>query len=158
VSCAPNGPKLALNADVTGDGTVDVGIGGVVPLNINVVFVAAVQNALGKRLQVLENGHPIRTVPINGDDIAIRFTRHPTIYSTYRIRVIGPADPKTKGFGPLEVYALSSPIYAQDITQELLWRNPNIDPKKTWVKLQTKENPVDVDVSQSAPPAQIPGQ
>ena len=158
VSCDINGPKLALNADVMADGSVDVGIGGVVPLNVDVAFVAAVQNAAGKRLQVLENGHPIRTVPINGDDVAIRFMRHPTIYSTYRIRVIGPADPKVKGFGSLEVYALSSPIYAQDITQELLWRNPNLDPKKTWVKLQSKEVPQDVDLPENAPPAQIPGQ
>jgi len=158
VSCDLKGPKLAFNADVLGDGTVDVGMGGVVPLNVNVVFVAAVQNAIGKRLQVLENGHPIRTVPINGDDVAIRFTRHTTIYSSYRIRVIGPADPKTKGFGPIEVYALSSPIYAQDITQELLWRNPNLDPKKTWVKLQSKEIPQDVELPENAAPAQIPGQ
>jgi hypothetical protein len=158
ISCDPNGPKLAFNADVMNDNSVDVGIGGVVPLNVDVTFVAAVQNAVGKKLQVLENGRPIRTVPINADDIAIRFTRHPSIYSAYRIRVIGPADPKKNGFGPIEVYALSSPIYAQDITQELLWRNPNLDPKKTWVKLQTKEVPVEVDVSGSVPPTQIPGQ
>ncbi len=158
ISCDLNGPRLAFNADVMKDNTVDVGIGGVVPLNVDISFVAGVQNAIGKKLQVLENGRPIRTVPINADDVAIRFTRHPTIYSSYRIRVIGTADPKKNGFGSIEVYALSSPIYAQDITQELLWRNPNLDLKKTWVKLQTKEAPVDVDVSQSAPPAKIPGQ
>ncbi len=158
VSCDVNGPKLAFNADVMSDNTVDVGIGGVVPLNVDVSFVAAVQHAIGKKLQVLENGRPIRTVPINGEDIAIRFTRHPTIYSTYRIRVIGPADPKKNGFGPLEVYALSSPIYAQEITQELLWRNPNLDPKKTWVKLQTGQIPLDVDVPEDVPQTRMPGQ
>jgi hypothetical protein len=135
ISCDVNGPKLAFNADAMTDNNVDVGIGGVVPLNVDISFVAGVQNAIGKKLQVLENGRPIRTVPINADDVAIRFTRHPTIYSTYRIRVIGPADPKRDGFGPIDVYALSSPIYAQDITQELLWRNPNLDLKKTWVRL-----------------------
>jgi hypothetical protein len=150
---------LAFNADVTAHGRVDVGIGGVVPLNVDVAFVAAVQNAVGKKLQVLENGRPIRTVPINADDVAIRFTRHPTIYSTYRIRVIGPADPKSKGFGPIEVYAMSSPIYAQDITQELLWRNnPNLDPKKTWVKLQTQQQPVEIDLPENQAPAKVPGQ
>ena len=155
ISCDLNGPKLAFNADAMADEKVDVGIGGVVPLNVDVSFVAGVQNALGKKLQVLENGRPIRTIPINANDVAIRFTRHPTIYSTYRVRVIGPADPKQQGFGPIEVYALSSPIYAQDITQELLWRNPNLDPKKTWVKLQTEKAPVEVDLPENVPAADL---
>jgi hypothetical protein len=157
ISCDINGPKLAFNADSMADNSVDVGMGGVVPLNVDISFVASVQNAVGKKLQVLENGRPIRTVPINGDDIAIRFTRHPTIYSTYRIRVIGPADPKQNGFGPIEVYALSSPIYAQDITQELLWRNPNLDVKKTWVKLQTEKAPIEVDLPDNPPAEKLPG-
>ena len=157
ISCDVNGPKLAFNADAMADDKIDVGMGGVVPLNVDISFVAGVQNALGKKLQVLENGRPIRTVPINADDMAIRFTRHPTIYSTYRLRVIGPADPKRSGFGPIEVYAMSSPIYAQDITQELLWRNPNLDPKKTWVKLQTEKAPVEVDLPENAAPAEVHG-
>lgn len=157
ISCGLNGPKLAFNADAMADNSVDVGMGGVVPLNVDTSFVASVQNAVGKKLQVLENGRPIRTVPINADDIAIRFTRHPTIYSTYRIRVIGPADPKQNGFGPIEVYALSSPIYAQDITQELLWRNPNLDIKKTWVKLQTEKAPIEVDLPDNPPAEKLPG-
>jgi hypothetical protein len=155
ISCDVNGPKLAFNADAMTDNNVDVGIGGVVPLNVDISFVAGVQNAIGKKLQVLENGRPIRTVPINADDVAIRFTRHPTIYSTYRIRVIGPADPKRDGFGPIDVYALSSPIYAQDITQELLWRNPNLDLKKTWVRLQTEKEPIEVDLPEDQKPTQV---
>jgi len=156
ISCDVDGPQLGFTADVMADNSVDVGIGGVVPLNVDIAFVAVVQKAPGKKLQVLENGRPIRTVPINGDSVAIRFTRHPTIYATYRIRVIGPADPKKSGFGPIEVYALSSPIYAQDITQELLWRNPNLDTKKTWVKLQTEKAPLEIDLPENQAPAEVP--
>ncbi|MBW7863859.1 MAG: CehA/McbA family metallohydrolase [Candidatus Hydrogenedens sp.] len=155
VSCDLNGPQLGFCADVLGDGKVDVGMGGVVPLNVETVFDAAVLNALGKKLQVLENGRPIRTVPINDNNTAIRFRRKPTTYSTYRLRVIGPADPKAKGFGPIEVYAVSSPIYAQDITQELLWRNPNLDPDKTWVRIQS-EDVMEVELPENVPPMTAP--
>lgn len=155
VSCDMNGPQLGFSADVLGDGKVDVGIGGVVPLNVDIVFDAAVINGLGKKLQVLENGRPIRTVPINDNNIAIRFRRRPTTYCTYRLRVIGPADPKAKGFGPVEVYALSSPIYAQDITQELLWRNPDLNPEKTWVRVQS-DNVQEVELNENAPVMEAP--
>lgn len=155
VSCDMNGPQLGFSADVLGDGKVDVGIGGVVPLNVDIVFDAAVINGLGKKLQVLENGRPIRTVPINDNNIAIRFRRRPVTQSTYRLRVIGPADPKAKGFGPVEVYALSSPIYAQDITQELLWRNPKLDPDKTWVRVQS-DNVQEVELNENAPVMEAP--
>ncbi len=154
VSCDINGPELFFAADVTGDGTMDVGIGGVVPLNSDVAFVAGVKRALGKKLQVLENGRPIRTVPINAEDTAIRFIRRPSVYSSYRLRVIGPADPKEKGFGPIQVYAVSSPIYAQDITQELLWRNPNFDPSKTWVRIKS-DNMQEVELPENQPPAEL---
>ena len=155
VSCDMNGPQLGFSADVLGDGKVDVGIGGVVPLNVDIVFDAAVINGLGKKLQVLENGRPIRTVPINDNNIAIRFRRRPTTYCTYRLRVIGPADPKAKGFGPVEIYALSSPIYAQDITQELLWRNPDLNPEKTWVRVQS-DNVQEVELNENAPVMEAP--
>jgi hypothetical protein len=50
---------------------------------------------------------------------------------------------------------LSSPIYAQDITQELLWRNPNLDLKKTWVRLQTEKEPIEVDLPEDQKPTQV---
>lgn len=155
ISTDINGPQLGFSADVLGDGRVDVGMGGVIPLNVETVFDAAVLNALGKKLQVLENGRPIRTVPINDNNTAIRFRRKPTSSSTYRLRVIGPPDPKAKGFGPIEVFALSSPIYAQDITQELLWRNPNLDPDKTWVRIQS-EDVMEVDLPENVAPMAAP--
>ncbi len=132
----PSGPRLVLVADVMNDGKVDAGIGGAVPLNVDITFFAGVEGGTpGTKLQVLENGRPIRTVPINDPNTGIRFTRKPQVFSTYRIRVIAPVEPAPNTFGTVDVQALSSPIYAMDITQELLMRTPKLDPSKTWVRL-----------------------
>ena len=144
ISSGIDGPKLYFGADVLDDDKIDVGIGGVIPLNVDVTFEVIVNNAVGKKLQVLENGRPIRTVPINNKDTGIRFKRTPTGDAAYRVRVIGSADPKEKGFGPLEVFAMTSPIYARDITRDLLMRNPNFDPAKSWVRIQ-EESPVEFE-------------
>ena len=127
-------------------------IGGIIPLNIEVSFEVAVQNAQGMKLQVIENGRPIRTIPINSNDTGIRFKRMPSSDAAFRVRVIKAADEKSKGFGPLEVVALSSPIYARDITAELLWRNPNFDPEKSWVRIQSGEmTDIDLDAPEGGP-------
>ena len=152
VSRGPDGPKLHFGADVLSDGKVDVGIGGIIPLNIEVSFEVAVQNAQGMKLQVIENGRPIRTIPINSNDTGIRFKRMPSSDAAFRVRVIKAADEKSKGFGPLEVVAISSPIYARDITAELLWRNPNFDPEKSWVRIQSGEmTDIDLDAPEGGP-------
>ncbi|HOD96578.1 MAG TPA: CehA/McbA family metallohydrolase [Candidatus Hydrogenedentes bacterium] len=157
VSSGTNGPRILFVADVLSDGKVDVGIGGVVPLNAEVTFEVVVHNAVGKKLQVIENGRPIRTIPINAQDTGIRFKRFPTQDAAYRVRVISPADPKSEGFGPLEVHALTSPIYARDISAELLWRNPNFDPDKSWVRIQNGDL-TDVDVQlPDQPPQPVQG-
>ena len=120
-------------------------------------FEVVVHNAVGKKLQVIENGRPIRTIPINAQDTGIRFKRFPTQDAAYRVRVISPADPKSEGFGPLEVHALTSPIYARDISAELLWRNPNFDPDKSWVRIQNGDL-TDVDVQlPDQPPQPVQG-
>ena len=158
VSSGVEGPKLFFGADVLDDDEIDVGIGGVIPLNVEVTFEVIVNNAVGKKLQVLENGRPIRTIPINDKDTGIRFKRMPTGDTAYRVRVIGSADPKEKGFGPLEVYAMSSPIYARDITRNLLMRNPNFDPDKSWVRLQGESSvEFEQELPEHAQPAQVPG-
>ena len=41
-----------------------------------------------------------------------------------------------------EVLAMSSPIYAQDITKELLQQVPNLDVDKLWVRVQDKNSNV----------------
>lgn len=137
ISRGLDGPQLYFGADVLGDGKTDIGIGGVIPINVEVAFEVAVKNALGMKLQVIENGRPIRTIPINSKDTGIRFKRMITSEASYRVRIIKPTAPGN-GFGPIEVHALTSPIYARDITQELLWRNPNFDPDQSWVRIQSQ--------------------
>ncbi len=158
VTSGSDGPQLYFGADVLSDGQIDVGIGGVIPIDAEVTFEVVVRNAVGKKLQVTENGRPIRTVPINAQDTGIRFKRLPTADAVYRVRVISPADPKSRGFGPLEVHAVTSPIYARDISQELLWRNPNFDPDKSWVRIQS-EGMTDLDavLPEDEAPMQAPG-
>lgn len=160
VSKGPDGPKIYFGADVLSDNKIDVGIGGIIPLNTEVSFEIAVQNALGMKLQVIENGRPIRTIPINSNDTGVRFKRIPSTEAAFRVRIIKSADPKDKGFGPLEITALTSPIYARDITAELLWRNPNFDPDKSWVRIQSG-NMTDLDQAPlesmpEKPPMNIP--
>ncbi|MCK5861809.1 MAG: CehA/McbA family metallohydrolase [Candidatus Hydrogenedentes bacterium] len=158
ISCSTDGPKLYFAADVLSDKKMDVGIGGIIPLNVEVSFEVVVHDAVGKKLQVIENGRPIRTIPINAKETAIRFKRFPTSEAAYRVRVIGAADPKARGFGPLEVYAMSSPIYARDITQELLMRNPDFDPSKSWVRLQSGSiTDFGYDLPEQTSPSQVQG-
>ncbi|NLV43231.1 MAG: CehA/McbA family metallohydrolase [Candidatus Hydrogenedentes bacterium] len=160
VSSGPDGPKIYFGADVLSDGKTDVGIGGIIPLNVEVSFEVAVENALGMKLQVIENGRPIRTIPINSNDTGVRFKRIPSVEAAFRVRIIKSADPKAKGFGPLEILAITSPIYARDITAELLWRNPNFDPDKSWVRIQSKDmTEIDMESPESgtaSPPLNIP--
>jgi len=157
VSSGTDGPKIFFSADVLSDGRMDVGIGGVIPIGVEVTFEVVVHNAVGKKLQVIENGRPIRTIPVNAKDTGIRFKRLPTTEAAFRVRVIGAADPRAKGFGPLEVYALSSPIYARDITQELLSRNPNFDPDKSWVRIQSDSIiDLETELPENMSPTQVP--
>lgn len=138
MSSGPDGPQLSFFADSLADDKVDVGIGGIVPLNIDIRFVAVVKNAKGKKLEVLFNGLPIVAKTIESDNFTLRFTDKPTKSGAYRLRVTGPPT-SSQGFGDVEVYAMTSPIYAQDITREILWRIPNLDPKKTWIEIKPSE-------------------
>ncbi|MBI2424944.1 MAG: hypothetical protein HYV27_19110 [Candidatus Hydrogenedentes bacterium] len=146
ISAGLDGPQLVFRADSLGDGKVDVQIGGVVPLNIDIKFYAEVRNAIGKKLEIIRDGHPVMSRIVERSPYAIEMKERPTYKSIYRLRVVGaPANAKA-GHGPIEVFAMSSPIYAEDITQELLLQNPNIDPNKTWIKLESDDNNPDANV------------
>ncbi len=107
-------------------------------MGIDIRFEAIVTNSKGKKLEVLFNGRPIVTKIIESDNFGVRFVDKPTRSGAYRLRVIGPPETQT-GFGDIQVYAMSSPIYAQDITKEILWRIPNFDPKKAWIEIKPSE-------------------
>lgn len=133
----PDGVQVNLRADVLNDGTVDVGMGGAIPLNVDVGFYILVTGAAGAKAQLLRNGHPIMTEIIEDDIYSINFLQTTDFSAVYRLRVIRTPEDPAKGYGPVEVLALSSPIYADDIGSELLRTGP-VDLNKTWVSLDSK--------------------
>jgi len=135
VSSGLDGPQLYFRADVLGNGRFDVDIGGVIPLNMHVIFEVGVINAKGKKLEILKNGRPILTKIIEEDGFGANFEQKPSSNANYRVRIIGPPENPRSGFGPLEVYAMSGPIYAQNITAELMAQYPNIDWDDSWVRV-----------------------
>ena len=151
VSSGPDGPRLTFTADVLNDGKVDVAIGGTLPLGLETVFEVNVVGANGKKLHILRNGYPIISKTIEGENFVLRCPQRPNADSVYRVRVTAPAaDPKS-GFGPLETLALSSPIYAQDIVQDLFWQDPNLFlDEKNWIR--PFGEPSNVQTSQPGPP------
>ena len=131
-------------------------IGGVIPTGVDVRFWVQVFNAAGKKLEVLLDGRPILTKVIEGPTFVTRFDQTPKLRGVYRVRIIGPAEPGKKGFGPLEVYATTSPIYAMNITpaliQQLLQKNPDMDMSKFNVKINVDRTPEVKDLNENAKP------
>ena len=130
-------PVLNLTADILDDGTMDVGIGGVVPLHIPSRFYVTVEGAKGKRLEILLNGLPIRSRGIPSDEFTLTFRIVPESYAAYRARIV--ETPKEMAFGHLDMVAMTSPIYAQEVIPydptggENLWvniENDYFDPTK----------------------------
>ncbi len=110
-------------------GAADVGIGGVIPLGLPVDLLAQVKDAKGMKLEILRNGWPILTKKITASKVEVfKMTDTPTSYSVYRVRIVRVPEENEKGYGPLDVAAMTGPIYAQDIVP--------IDP--------TQENPFDI--------------
>lgn len=135
VANRPDGVQLNFRADVLNDGKVDVGMGGAVPLGVDVGFYILVTGAAGAKAQLLRNGHPIMTESIDSNTYSVNFLQTTDFQAAYRVRVIRQPDNPNKGYGPVEVLAMSSPIYADDIGRELLWTGP-VDQSKTWVELK----------------------
>lgn len=134
VSSGPSGPQIVFRADIGNDKSFEIGMGGIVPLRVDTAFEVGVRGAMGKKLQVLLNGYPMFTKVIESDPFAHRFTHHPKEDSQFRVRIIsGSEDPK-EGFGRLDVHAMSSPIYAQDVTREAL-AYFGMPPDKSWISM-----------------------
>ncbi len=114
VAASPKGPQLRFVADVLKDGTFDTSVGGIVPLGVPTSFEATIDGAKDGEIQVLLNGYPLLSKKIEGNPFTVRFDHTPENYSVYRVRVV--VKPKKQdAFGPFEMLALSSPIYAQDV-------------------------------------------
>jgi hypothetical protein len=161
VSSGPNGPFMIMTADVKQQkdravfnaedlqsnaminekktrrtlGPADVGIGGVVPLGMPVDLVVKVNNAKDMKLEILRNGWPILTKKINSAKGELfKVTDSPTSYSVYRARVI--RTPDKSGYGPLDVVAMTGPLYAQDIVPIFADEE---NPFDIWVKIDNSK-------------------
>ncbi len=120
LSAHPDGPLIQFAADVGKDGRLDATIGGVVPLHKDVLFQATVFKGEGKKLQILENGRPILSRLIDGPNFNAQFHYRPELHGIFRARVIERAEPNDGGFGAVNILAMTSPIYAQDITLDVV--------------------------------------
>ena len=138
VSSGPDGPEIYLSADVSGDGTIDVGVGGIVPLDVDVDLVVEVRKGKGKKVQILRNGHLLvsQSIELKKDKQAfvVRQREHPVAYTVYRARVVATAE--EPGFGDVEVCAMSAPIYAQQLI--VMDREKQSDPGLAWIELKSK--------------------
>jgi hypothetical protein len=134
VSSGLDGPQVELYADVTNNGKIDVSIGGAVPVKTVVTYLARVRGANGKKLQVLQNGRAIFTKRIEADPFAMRFPHQADVPCAYQVRVISAA--QDVGFSMVDVHAVTSPIYADDIIADLFWNDPNhfLD-ERYWIPL-----------------------
>ncbi|MBI4558833.1 MAG: CehA/McbA family metallohydrolase [Candidatus Hydrogenedentes bacterium] len=135
VSKGLDAPQLTFTADVMKNNLVDVPMGGLIPLGVEVVFEVGVKDAKDHKVQVLRDGYPIISKKIDSNDFMLRIAQTPDSYSVYRVRVV--TTPAKKGFGHVEVLAMSSPIYAQ----ELVVVDPKLGPQQMWVKLQKQKQP-----------------
>lgn len=113
VSRDANSPRVEFTADALNDGKVETRIGGIVPLRHETRFIVQIEGGRGKRLEVLLNGQPIRTVDIPTDPFAYAFDDTPQFFSNYIVRVT--EEPTEQGFGLAEMLVITSPIYAQEI-------------------------------------------
>lgn len=176
VSKGLDGPQLFFQGDVLPDknnpnqSNVDVSVGGIVPVGVETIFNAGVKGANGGKLQVIQDGRVLISKSIEGDTFVTRFPLTPNSSSAFRVRVLaaqgsgggkGKGKKSTASLQSPEVLALSSPIYAQDITRELLERAPNIDPDKLWVRVTDPNKnvvgPESVDLDGTVAPQQKPG-
>ncbi len=131
VSRDPDGPIVRFHADGGQTGQVDVTIGGIIPLGVPTDFEVLVSGARGKKLQVLLDGRPIISKIIEENNWLTRFTQMPEQYARYQVRIVDV--PQEQGFGPLEVLALTSPIYAHDVFP--IFVDPEEGIQDTWIRI-----------------------
>jgi hypothetical protein len=148
VSSGIKGPRLHFAADVLSDKKIDVGIGGTVPIGVPTTFEVAVDGAQGKEVQILLNGRPLISKTIESNGFVIQFEDTPANYAVYRARVIG--KPEVVRFGNTELYAMTSPIYAQDLEVD--------DAKIKEAKEQTKKKLMETKPEIQLPASPGPGE
>jgi hypothetical protein len=140
LSAGPEAPFVDLWVDVRQDGSIDARIGASVSNTEDLLFYMHVKNGKGKKCQLLMNGHSIYTQSIDSQDWTMPLLRSTAMKNPqswnlrpsggtrniYRARVIGQPKNPSRGFDPVEVFAMTSPIYARDIGADLM-RERNSD-------------------------------
>src|SRR5690606_9562584 len=92
-------------------------------------------NANGKKMQLLRNGVPIRSVWVDNDNYAWNIEQLPDVYSDFRVRIVDAVEPGPNTYGYLKVLAMTSPIYAEDILAQIV--GPNLDPSMFSVRIRS---------------------
>ncbi|MFO7976838.1 MAG: CehA/McbA family metallohydrolase, partial [Candidatus Hydrogenedentota bacterium] len=123
ISVEPDGPTIDLFANVTiNDRTIYVPMGGIIPIGKEAQLVISVRGAKGKKVQVFADGRPIISKTMDSKKYDRRIVVEPDRYTVFRARVVETAEVSSEhafaetGLGTLEVLALSSPIYAENLT------------------------------------------
>lgn len=136
VSSGPDGPHIDFTVDVYDDNSIDVAIGGVIPINQPSRFYIYVKGAKGKHLELLRNGIQSRRHAIEEDEAVYSFIEKPGAVGAYRARIVD--TPAEWVFEMLEVHAMTSPIYARQfvvvdpVTGQSPWiplKNEYVDPR-----------------------------
>lgn len=136
VTSGVDGPRVFLRADVMSDGKIDVPmVGGSVPIGVKVTFQIIVFGANGKKMQLLRNGVPIRSVWVDDDSYAWNIMQLPDSYSDFRVRIVDAVERGPNTYGFLKVLAMTSPIYAEDILADIV--GPNLDPSLFSVRIKS---------------------
>ena len=141
VTAGPDAPFVEFTADIMEDESVDVGPGGMIPINVRSRFWVHVLRGKGARIEFVFNGYPIRSLNITHDDFRYAVGETPGAAGVYRVRIL--TTPKERGYGPAEVLAMTGPIYAR----AYLLDEKQGDTDDGWVTLNnTWEDPSTVTV------------
>lgn len=135
VSEDSNGPTIDWIGDIFDDGTIDVGVGGSVPVEHPTKYYVRVKGAKGKKLEIMTNGAASISTEIDLDDWVFPYVFTPEGYEVYKVRIV--SAPQDKGYGYREVHAMSSPIYADVIIHDKTVEGADIG-TDGWVKIENE--------------------
>jgi len=135
LTAGPDAPTVRFNADILDDGKVDIGIGGVIPVDRKSRLIVQIWNGKGKKLEIMRDNLPLSTVTIEEDAVEHSLAETPDRNASYWVRIT--ESPTEEGFGSSDVVALTSPIYAQ----RFVVVDPNADPADVRVRLRTQTQP-----------------
>ncbi len=141
VTAGPDAPFVEFSADIMADGSTDVGPGGIIPINVKSRLSIGVDGAKGAQFEVLFNGRPMQSFPIQWDRFMYSVEDTPGATGAYRVRIL--SMPKEKGYGVSEVLAMTSPIYALSY----LLDESKGESKEGWIDVKSQwEDPATVKI------------